>query len=150
PVFIRSSSFFVLPIKPLRNSPVKRLPNGTLLKTLSPTIERRRMKSIGIGTCIALLIVGALWAQNITKTEKLSTGAASATLAIDRGAKWLASVQGADGGWGQDGGETSYIRTTERLESNGNDVANTAVAALALLEAGKQYQPNVDRALDFI
>src|SRR5215831_11313713 len=108
------------------------------------------MKSIGIGTCIALLIVGALWAQNITKTEKLSTGAASAALAIDRGAKWLASVQGADGGWGQDGGETSYIRTTEHLESNGNDVANTAVAALALLEAGKQYQPNVDRALDFI
>src|SRR5262249_8851749 len=71
-------------------------------------------------------------------------------LAIDKGAKWLASVQGADGGWGQDGGETSYIRTTERLGSNGNDVANTAVAALALLEAGKQYQPNVDRALDFI
>src|SRR5499433_1067836 len=108
------------------------------------------MKSIGIGTCIALLLVGALWAQNVTKTEKPSMGATSVALAIDKGAKWLASVQGADGGWGQDGGETSYIRTTERLESNGNDVANTAVAALALLEAGKQYQPNVDRALDFI
>jgi Squalene-hopene cyclase C-terminal domain/Prenyltransferase and squalene oxidase repeat len=108
------------------------------------------MKFIGIGTCIALLIVGALWAQNVTKTEKSSTGTTSVVLAIDKGARWLASVQGAEGGWGQDGGETSYIRTTERLESNGNDVANTAVAALALLEAGKQYQPNVDRALDFI
>src|SRR5262249_26069514 len=108
------------------------------------------MKSIGIGTCIALLIVGALWAQNVTKTEKPSTGATSVVLAIDKGARWLASVQGADGGWGQDGGETSYIRTTERLESNGNDVANTAVAALALLEAGKQFQPNVDRAIDFV
>src|SRR5262245_13638749 len=108
------------------------------------------MKSIGIGTCIALLIVGALWAQNITKPEKTSKEETTGALAIDKGAKWLASVQGADGGWGQDGGETSYIRTTERLESNGNDVANTAVAALALLEAGKQYQPNVDRALDFI
>jgi len=108
------------------------------------------MKSIGIGTCITLLIVGALWAQSITKSEKPSTGTASVASAIDKGAKWLASVQGADGGWGQDGGETSYIRTTERLESNGNDVANTAVAALALMEAGKQYQPNVDRALDFI
>jgi hypothetical protein len=107
------------------------------------------MKSIGIGTCIALLIVGAVWAQNISRSEK-STGAASVALAIDKGARWLVSVQGADGGWGQDGGETSYIRITERLESNGNDVANTAVAALALLEAGKQYQPNVDRALDFI
>ena len=108
------------------------------------------MKSIGIGTCIALLLVGALLAQNITKPERPSTEAPSVALAIDRGAKWLASVQGADGGWGQDGGETSYIRTTERLESNGNDVANTAVSALALLEAGKQYQPNVDRALNFI
>ena len=29
----------------------------------------------------------------------------------------------------------------EHLESNGNDVANTAVAALALRRAGKQYQP---------
>ena len=36
------------------------------------------------------------------------------------------------------------------MESNGNDVANTAVAALALLRAGKQYQPQVDRALTFI
>jgi len=71
-------------------------------------------------------------------------------MAIDHGAKWLASAQGADGGWGQDGGETSYVRTAERLESTGNDVANTAVAALALLDAGRQYQPNVERALDFI
>jgi hypothetical protein len=91
-----------------------------------------------------------LWAQNITKTDKPSTQAVSIAVAIDHGAKWLASAQGADGGWGQDGGETSYVRTTERLESTGNDVANTAVAALALLEAGRQYQPNVERALDFI
>ena len=70
--------------------------------------------------------------------------------AVDKGAKWLVSVQGADGGWGQDGGGTSYVRTDERLESKGNDVANTAVAALALLRAGKQYQPNVERAIDFI
>src|SRR5262252_425462 len=108
------------------------------------------MKSIGIGTCIALLIVGALWAQNVTKTEKPSMGATSVVLAIDKGARWLASVQGADGGWGQDGGETSYMRQTEHLESTGNDVANTAVAALALLEAGYAYRPNVDRAVDFI
>src|SRR5260370_42114547 len=46
--------------------------------------------------------------------------------AVERGAKWLVSVQGKDGGWGQDGGETSYVRKGEQLESNGNDVANTA------------------------
>jgi hypothetical protein len=70
--------------------------------------------------------------------------------AVEKGAKWLASVQGADGGWGQDGGATSHVRQNERLESKGNDVANTAVAALALLRAGDQYRPNVERAVDFI
>jgi hypothetical protein len=59
-------------------------------------------------------------------------------------------VQGADGGWGQDGGEASSTRPGERLESSGNDVANTAVAALALLQAGRQYEPQVERALAFI
>ena len=109
------------------------------------------MKSIAVGTFIALLIVGGvLWAAQNKTAEKPQVGPPTIASAIDKGAKWLASVQGADGGWGQDGGETSYVRTGERLESNGNDVANTAVAALALLEAGKQYQSNVDRALDFI
>ena len=69
---------------------------------------------------------------------------------VEKGAKWLASVQGADGGWGQDGGAASYVRQTENLESKGNDVANTAVAALALLRAGNQYRPNVERAVEFI
>jgi hypothetical protein len=70
--------------------------------------------------------------------------------AVDKGARWLASVQGADGGWGQDGGAASSVRPGERLESSGNDVANTAVAALALLQAGRQYEPQVERALTFI
>jgi hypothetical protein len=70
--------------------------------------------------------------------------------AVGKGAKWLASVQGADGGWGQDGGAASDVRQNENLESKGNDVANTAVAALALLRAGNQYRPNVERAVDFI
>lgn len=70
--------------------------------------------------------------------------------AVEKGAKWIASVQGADGGWGQDGGEASYVRQNVPLESKGNDVANTAVAALALLRAGDQYRPNVERAINFI
>src|SRR5205085_9359780 len=90
-----------------------------------------------------------LGAQNVNWSSR-SGGPYSLSMAVAKGAQWLAAVQGADGGWGQDGGETSYVRTTEHLESNGNDVANTAVAALALLQAGKQYRPNVDRAIDFI
>src|SRR5688572_29951701 len=105
------------------------------------------MKSFVIGV---VLIGSALGAQNINRQEKPARERPAVAAAIEKGAKWLASVQGGDGGWGQDGGETSYIRTGERLESTGNDVANTAVAALALLEAGPQYKKNVDRALDFI
>jgi len=79
----------------------------------------------------------------------------AAAIAVEKGARWLVSVQGQDGGWGQDGGETSYVRQGEHLESNGNDVANTAVAATALLHAGNtavtgQYRVAMQRAVNFI
>jgi hypothetical protein len=124
---------------------------------------------------LALLGCAAIWAQNagrnagntVGKGEQSAraqqpTGAAKSAaktsialdpttaLAVAKGAKWLASVQGADGGWGQDGGDPSNVRQSDRLESNGNDVANTAIAALALLRAGAQYRTNVERAVDFI
>src|SRR4051812_12978541 len=86
--------------------------------------------------------------HNIAKNEPVSVTTA-------KGLKWLISVQGKDGGWGQDGGETSYVRQGERLESPGNDVANTAVAAEALLHSGTtptsgEYREPLRRAVDFI
>jgi hypothetical protein len=77
------------------------------------------------------------------------------TQAVEKGVKWLVSVQGKDGGWGQDGGETSHIRPGEHLESKGNDVANTAVAAAALLHTGAtpasgEYSDALQRAVRFI
>jgi hypothetical protein len=133
------------------------------------------VKSVIAFVSLALLGCAAIWAQNAgrnagktvgkgeqsTRTQQ-PTGAAktaaktsaapdpATTVAVQRGAKWLASVQGADGGWGQDGGDPSNVRQSDRLESNGNDVANTAIAALALLRAGAQYRTNVERAVDFI
>jgi hypothetical protein len=105
------------------------------------------MKTIAIRICACAVMVAALFAGG--DSAKPNTNEPS-EIAVEKGAKWLASVQGRDGGWGQDGGETSYVRQGERLESNGNDVANTAVAALALRRAGRQYQPQIERATDFI
>ena len=78
-----------------------------------------------------------------------------AAMAVGKGLRWLVSVQGANGGWGQDGGETSYVRQGERLESRGNDVANTAVVAAALLHTGStptngMYREPLQRAVNFI
>ena len=75
--------------------------------------------------------------------------------AADKGIQWLVSVQGANGGWGQDGGGTSFVRVGENLESNGNDVANTAIAVLALVESGHAANEGahgkaVRRGLEFI
>lgn len=71
----------------------------------------------------------------------------SAAAAARAGIDWLASVQGNNGGWGQDGGETSFVRAGENLESNGNDLANTAVAVLALVQAGHTPDSGKHRAV---
>jgi len=88
-------------------------------------------------------------------SDKNSSAHDPASIGIEKGMKWLVSVQGKDGGWGQDGGETSYVRQGERLESNGNDVANTAVAAEALVQAGNTptsglYRQSLTRAVRFV
>ncbi len=110
------------------------------------------MRLLAVVMSGAVAAGGAVWAQTprTTPAPKTVPAPAPVSTAVDRGARWLASVQGADGGWGQDGGAASSARPGERLESSGNDVANTAVAALALLEAGRQYQPQVERALAFV
>jgi hypothetical protein len=102
----------------------------------------------------ALALASASW--QMASNPTVSNGARSdntPSRVVEKGAKWLVSVQGPDGGWGQDGGATSYVRQGERLETTGNDVANTAVAALALLQAGNggdQYRPQVEKAVRFI
>jgi len=102
----------------------------------------------GLAIASVLMVTGG-------RAEKVPSNNDAVQLAVDKGLKWLVSVQGSDGGWGQDGGATSYIRQNERLESSGNDVANTAVAAEALLHAGNTpssgpYKESLRRAITFI
>jgi len=105
-------------------------------------------------TGIAAVVIG-IYAATSLAGEKNATRNDPVAMAVEKGVKWLVAVQGKDGGWGQDGGETSYVRTGERLESKGNDVANTAVAAEALLHTGStptsgEYRQNLQRAVGFI
>jgi hypothetical protein len=110
---------------------------------------------------VRVLVTGAaaiaigICAETSVSSKKNSSPDDPVSIAVEKGMKWLVSVQGKDGGWGQDGGETSYVRQGERLESNGNDVANTTVAAEALLHAGNTptrgvYRESLQRAVRFI
>jgi len=114
------------------------------------------MRSIKIRVLVtgaAAIAIGICAETNIS--DKNAATHDPVSVAVAKSLKWLVSVQGKDGGWGQDGGETSYVRQGERLESNGNDVANTAVAAEALLHAGNTptsgpYHQSLQRAVAFI
>src|SRR6266852_9339695 len=108
------------------------------------------MKVVKISV-LALAAVGVCSILGNTNRPKIEASSPN----IDKAVHWLVSVQGKDGGWGQDGGATSYVRAGEHLETNGNDVANTAVATLALVHAGNtavkgEYRANVRRGVDFI
>lgn len=82
-----------------------------------------------IALCVPIWACVAAAATN----PKIDT---AATRAVDKGVQWLLAAQGSDGGWGQDGGGTSTVRRGVNMESAGNDVANTAVALLALAHSG--------------
>ena len=112
----------------------------------------RRMRALITSVAVATIGIyaetGYSGDNNLPKNDPVAA-------AVQKGVKWLVSVQGKDGGWGQDGGETSYVRQGERLESSGNDVANTAVAAEALLHTGStpasgEYREAIQRAIGFI
>jgi squalene cyclase len=108
------------------------------------------MKVVKIGV-LAVAAVGVCSILGNTNRPKVEANSPH----IDKAVHWLVSVQGKDGGWGQDGGATSYVRSSERLETNGNDVANTAVATLALVYAGNtpvkgEYRSPVRSGVDFI
>src|SRR5262245_10625538 len=115
---------------------------------------RRPRRSPMKAVKISVLAAGAVGICSILgSTNRPRVDATSPN--VDRALHWLVSVQGKDGGWGQDGGATSYVRASEHLETNGNDVANTAVAALALVHAGNtpakgEYRSSVRSAVDFI
>ena len=114
---------------------------------------RLRVLVTGIAA-VAIGICAETTGSDKNSSKNLS-GHDPVSVAVDKGMKWLVSVQGKDGGWGQDGGETSYVRQGEHLESNGNDVANTAVAAEALLHSGNtptrgEYRDSLQRAVHFI
>lgn len=75
--------------------------------------------------------------------------------ASQKGLKWLASVQGKDGGWGQDGGNEGDNRKDVNLESGGNDLANTSLVCLAFLRSGTTmtdgpYRDALRKGVDYV
>jgi hypothetical protein len=75
--------------------------------------------------------------------------------ATEKGLKWLVSVQGQDGGWGQDGGNEGDSRKGVNLESTGNDLANTSLVCLAILRSGSTlksgpYSEALRKGVDYV
>src|SRR5205807_3871345 len=80
--------------------------------------EGMNMPSTRVRLFVASMAVVAIgvYVETAFSEEKDLPVNTSVTTAVQKGLKWLVAVQGKDGGWGQDGGETSYIRKSERLE----------------------------------
>ena len=76
------------------------------------------MRLLAVVMSVSVVAGAGGWAQTQRTTPEPKTAPApvSVSTAIDKGAQWLASVQGADGGWGQDGGQASSARPGERLD----------------------------------
>jgi squalene-hopene/tetraprenyl-beta-curcumene cyclase len=67
---------------------------------------------------------------------------------IRRAARWLKSVQQADGGWGE--GNDSYLDPRLRGRGARSGPTQTAWALLALMQAGEADSPAVARGIDYL
>jgi squalene-hopene/tetraprenyl-beta-curcumene cyclase len=65
-----------------------------------------------------------------------------------KAADWLAAIQNADGGWGEDG--TSYKLDYHGYESALSTASQTAWALIGLMAAGATSHPAVARGIDFL
>ena len=113
-------------------------------------------------TCLFAILSG--WLQSPVAPEATANGGesnhtphadwkgAELPQSVHRGLEFLIAAQAPDGGYGQDGRDP---RTGVALESEGRDVANTAMVALTLLRTGTTPEtgPYTDQlllSLDFI
>ncbi|HEY2891877.1 MAG TPA: squalene--hopene cyclase [Dongiaceae bacterium] len=62
--------------------------------------------------------------------------------------EWLAAIQNADGGWGEDG--DSYKLAYKGYEAAPSTASQTAWAVLALMAAGEVKHPSVARGIDYL
>lgn len=77
-----------------------------------------------------------------------AAGMATDAAPIRRAAKWLQSVQQADGGWGES--NDSYLDPGLCGRGIGSGPTQTAWALLALMEAGEVDTPAVTRGIEFL
>jgi hypothetical protein len=136
----------------------------------------RRQSKIGLGLLLSavggLVVLAGLYARgdepkkDAPKNEEPKAEAAATPVkpkplsdAVKRGLAYLVSQQQDNGGWGQGGGWRTNLNGGGRVEgkdvADPPDVANTCVAALALIRAGStpkqgDHAKNIAKAVDFI
>ena len=86
------------------------------------------MKLFVLSVCAAIALAGVIWAESTDRTD----------VAVAKGARWLASVQGADGGWGW-------------LSADESDAFGTGVALYSLARGGlASDHPAIARARQYL
>jgi hypothetical protein len=76
-----------------------------------------KSKAIRVMAAGAAAVAIGIYVQRGFFTSTLLPKSDAVSTAVQKGTRWLVSAQGEDGVWGQDGGETSYVRQGEHLES---------------------------------
>jgi hypothetical protein len=136
----------------------------------------RRQSKVGLGLLLtavgSLVVLAGMYAsggepkkdepkKDEAKAEAAATPVKAKPLSesVKKGLAYLVSQQKDNGGWGQGGGWRSNVQGGGRVEgkdvADPADVANTAVATLALVRAGNtpkggEYAKNVTKAVDFL
>jgi squalene-hopene/tetraprenyl-beta-curcumene cyclase len=77
-----------------------------------------------------------------------AAGLDAASPTMRKASDWLAAIQNADGGWGEDG--TSYKLDYRGYEQSSSTASQTAWALIGLMAAGAVHSPAVARGIEFL
>jgi hypothetical protein len=114
----------------------------------------KSLVGVGIAVCLSYNLVVASAAKSDNAPKPANQSAATLTDGESRAIAYLVAQQNKDGSWSQ-GEESQYMRSVGQGNGDIHNVADTCMAAMALLRAGNlpdhgKYADNLARAADYV